>query len=94
MVEDFNRESLDKDYPDTPIVIRGGAGHSAFLNTEVLKRTGYNIASEPDSQGAWYQRDKQGHLTGEMAENAMNKVLTQLSQPGLSHVKRVLKEAQ
>lgn len=94
MVKDFNRESLDKDYPDTPVVIRGGAGHSAFLNTEAFKRTGYSIASEPDSQGAWYQRDKQGHLTGEMAENAMNKILTQLPQPGLSHVKRVLKEAQ
>jgi len=94
MVEGFNRECLDEAYPDTPVVIRGGAAHSAFLNTEALKRTGYDIASEPDSQGAWYQRDEQGRLTGEMAENAMNKVLTQMPQPGLPHVKRVLKEAQ
>jgi len=94
MVDDFNRASLDKDYPDTPVMIRGGAGHSAFLNTEAMRRAGYTIDSEPDGQGTWYTRDTHGHLTGEMAENSMSKVLTQLPKPSLSHVKRVLVEAQ
>ncbi|KAK5076870.1 hypothetical protein LTR64_005651 [Lithohypha guttulata] len=90
MVENFSLEALDKDFPDTPVVIRAGAGHSAYLNSEALRRSGYNIESEPDAQGATYFRDDQGRLTGEMAENAMSKVMTTLPQPNLAHVKRVL----
>lgn len=93
-VEDFHREALDKEWPDAPVMIRGGAGHAAFLNSEALKRTGYDIENEADGQGTRYMRDSKGHLTGQMAEMSMSKVLTQLPQPGHTHVKRLLKEAQ
>ncbi|KAJ9494351.1 hypothetical protein LTR99_000007 [Exophiala xenobiotica] len=94
LVENFDRSSLDNDYPDVPVMIRGGAGHSAFLNTEALKRAGYDIESESDGQGTRYMRNGQGRLTGEMAEMSMSKVLKKLPQPSLSHIKRVLKDAQ
>ncbi|KAJ9652413.1 hypothetical protein H2198_008334 [Neophaeococcomyces mojaviensis] len=93
-VDDFHRSSLDAAFPDTPVMIRGGAGHSAFLNTTALKRAGYSIDSEPDGQGTCYKRDSSGHLTGEMAEMSMSKLLTSLPKPSPAHIKRVLKEAQ
>lgn len=94
LIEDFDRRALDEQYPDTPIVVRGGAGHSAFLNSAALKRAGYDIETEPDKQGTCYKRDTNGHLTGEMAENGMSKVMTSLPQPGITHIKRVLAAAQ
>ena len=68
--------------------------HSAFLNTEALKRAGYSIEDEKDGQGTCFKRDEHGHLTGEMAEMSMSKVLTTIPRPSLTHIKRVLKEAQ
>jgi len=94
LIDDFDRRILDEQYPDTPVVIRGGAGHSAFLNSAALGRAGYDIEGELDAQGTCYKRDANGHLTGEMAENGMSKAMTALPQPGLSHVKRVLLAAQ
>lgn len=93
MVEDFDRKTLDKEFPDTPVVIRGGAGHNAYLNTEAMRRAGYDIESEPDGQGMRYFRDSSGHLTGEVAENSLNKAMTMLPKPSLAHVKRCLKES-
>ena len=94
LIEDFDRHALDQEYPDTPVVVRGGAGHSAFLNSAALKRAGYDIEAEPDKQGSCYKRDTHGHLTGEMAENGISKAMTSLPQPGLAHIKRVLTAAQ
>lgn len=94
LVEDFDRKALDCEYPDTPVLIQGGAGHSAFLNTAALQRAGYDVEAEPDTQGTCYLRDSNGHLTGEMAENGLSKVMTSLPQPGSRHVQRVLAAAQ
>lgn len=91
VVADFDRKALDKDFPSTPVVIRAGAGHSGYLNTEALRRSGYDIEMEPDCQGGKYFRDASGHLTGEMAENSLSKVMTTLPRPSLAHVKRVLR---
>ena len=93
MIEDFDQEGLDKQYPDTPVVIRAGAGHSAYLNSEALRRAGYDVQTEPDGQGTKYMRDSSGKLTGELAENAMSKVMTTLPKAPLAHVKRCLKHA-
>jgi predicted amidohydrolase YtcJ len=94
LIDDFDRRILDRQYPDRPVMIRGGAGHSAFLNSAALERAGYDIKGEPDGQGTCYKRDVNGHLTGEMAENGMSKAMTSLPQPGPSHVRRVLLAAQ
>ncbi|KAL6246595.1 hypothetical protein RBB50_006833 [Rhinocladiella similis] len=94
LVENFHRDALDKEYPHTPVVIHGAAGHSMFLNTEALRRAGYDVESEPDGQGTLYMRDDAGRLTGELSEMGMSKAATAIPQPSLAHVKRVLKHAQ
>lgn len=93
MVGDFDLKTLDKEFPDTPVLIRGGAGHNAYLNSEAMKRSGYDVQSEADDQGTRYFRDDSGHLTGEFAENSMNKAMTVLPKANLSHVKRSLQGA-
>ena len=53
LVEDYKKEALDVEYPSTPVMIRVGAGHSAFLNAEALRRSGYELV-EADGQGTRY----------------------------------------
>lgn len=92
-IENFDRASLDEDFPDTPIVLRGGAGHALFANTAALEQSGYSIDSEPDQHGHQYFRDSNGKLTGEMAELAMSKMFLSLPKPPPSHIKRCLLKA-
>ena len=55
---DYDRSHLDSTYPDTPIMIRGGAGHSCYLNTAAMERSGYDIANEPPRKAAVMVRRK------------------------------------
>lgn len=89
-VQDFRRQELDEAFPDTPVVIRAGAGHNAYVNSEALRRAGYDLDAEPDAQGTTYVRDAEGSLTGELHENALGKVMIALAKPGLAHVKRAV----
>jgi predicted amidohydrolase YtcJ len=82
-IEDFDREALDKDYPDTPVLLRGGAGHAMFMNTAALTRSGYNL-SEPDVPHHQFFRRPDGALTGEMTELAMTKAALALPKPGMA----------
>jgi predicted amidohydrolase YtcJ len=90
----FDRKVLDKDFPDTPVMVRGGAGHAIYLNSEAMKRSGYDITSEPDGQGTCFIRDAEGHLTGEMAEMSMSKGILAVPKAPASHSTRIMKEAQ
>jgi predicted amidohydrolase YtcJ len=77
------------------VVIQGGSGHTYYMNTEAMKRAGYDIKSEPDGQAAYYHRDERtGQLSGYVADNAMNKAGTSIPNPSLHHVKRAMKEGQ
>ena len=92
-IDDFHRSALDKDFPDTPIVIKGGAGHALFANTAALNESGYSIESEPDEPHHQHLRDSSGHLTGEMTELAMTKMILTLPKPPKSHLKRCFQES-
>jgi predicted amidohydrolase YtcJ len=92
-IPEFDRSSLDGNFPDTPVIVQGGAGHSAYLNTAGLIKAGYDVQSEPDVPGAQFRRRPDGSLTGEMAELAMNKVMLAKGNPNLEHAKRALKAA-
>lgn len=46
-----DRGILDKEYPDSPVVVSGGACHAAWVNPAGLKAAGYNAAGEEDSAG-------------------------------------------
>lgn len=88
-----DRKYLDEVFPDQPVVVLGGAGHSRLLNTEALKRAGYDIENEKDIQGSKFYRREDGSLTGELGETAMNKVAIAMPAPCLAHIKRALKHA-
>ncbi|KAF2033665.1 amidohydrolase-like protein 3 [Setomelanomma holmii] len=47
-----DRKYLDALFPDRPVVVQGGAAYSMLLNTEALKRAGYDIENEPDTHAA------------------------------------------
>lgn len=92
-IPEFDRASLDKKFPDTPVIIQGGAGHSAFLNTAGLKKAGYDVDNEPDVAGAKFSRRPDGSLTGELGELAMNKAMLTKGNPNMAHAKRAITEA-
>ncbi|KAI7973284.1 hypothetical protein EIK77_000632 [Talaromyces pinophilus] len=92
-IPDFDRAALDTDFPDIPIMIQGGAGHSAFLNTAGLKKAGYDVDNEPDVKGAVFRRRPDGSLTGELGELAMNKAMLAKGNPNMAHAKRAITEA-
>ena len=92
-IDDFHRSALDEDFPDTPIVIKGGAGHALFANTAALNESGYSIESEPDEPHHQHLRDSSGYLTGEMTELAMTKMILTLPKPPKSHLKRCFQES-
>lgn len=52
-IDDFHHSTLDEAFPDTPVVIRGGAAHSVYMNSEAMRRAGYD-PHEPDAQGSCY----------------------------------------
>lgn len=84
-IADFDREALDKEYPDTPVLLRGGGGHAMFMNTAALKRSGYSL-TEPDGPNKPHFRRPDGSLTGEVTELAMTKAILALPQPAFAHV--------
>src|ERR1700761_5151250 len=48
IIPGFDRECLDEEFPDTPVYITAGAGHSMYSNTALLKQAGYDVQNEPD----------------------------------------------
>lgn len=61
--------TLDRLYPDTPVLILDDLGHGAVANTIALQRAGLaDLAKDP--QGGMIIRDSLGQLTGIVLENA------------------------
>ncbi|KID98446.1 Amidohydrolase 3, partial [Metarhizium majus ARSEF 297] len=92
-IKDFDRAHLDEEYPDTPVIIRAGAGHSLHLNTAALRESGYDLANESYPNGAYVGRRPDGSLNGEVAELATTKALLACPKPPVAHVRRALKYA-
>ena len=90
-IPEFDRARLDEKFPDTPMYIMAGAGHSLYVNTATLKESGYDVDGEPDGQATRIVRRKDGGLTGELSETAMDKAAVSMPRPALSHVKRAIK---
>ncbi|EFY86047.1 hypothetical protein J3459_016418 [Metarhizium acridum] len=92
-IKDFDRSVLDEEYPDTPVIIRAGAGHSLHLNTAALRESGYDLVNESYPNGAYVGRRPDGTLNGEVAELATTKALLACPKPSVAHAKRALKYA-
>ncbi|KAJ4175732.1 hypothetical protein NW755_014789 [Fusarium falciforme] len=90
----FDRSLLDKDYPNTPVVLLGGGCHNWFTNTAALRRAGYNVEQgETDPVGGKHELRPDGSLTGELKDQAGNRLMAALPKPAKSHVKRMIKRA-
>lgn len=94
-----DRKYLDEEFPDTPVIVRGGGGHAWWLNSEALRRAGYDENGEEDNQdgvqGVYVRRgnDGKGELTGEVFENGQVKAALALPVPPLAQAKRALQRA-
>ncbi|KAF2097565.1 amidohydrolase 3 [Rhizodiscina lignyota] len=92
-VENYDRSYLDKTFPEIPVIIRTGGGHGMYLNTEALKRAGYDLQNEVETNGKRFLRREDGSLTGEVYETAMAKASLALPKPAVAHVKRAILKA-
>ena len=63
------RQALDGIVPDRPVYLLNRDGHSAWVNTEALRRGGVD-RSTPDPSDGRYDRDASGELTGCLHEGA------------------------
>ncbi|QXE18061.1 amidohydrolase [Clostridium sp. 001] len=63
------KDSLDAVYPDRPVAMMSGDGHTLWLNSRGLKKLGITEDSIPPVGGK-YGKDEQGHLTGVLFETA------------------------
>ena len=57
------RDLLDDLFPNTPVVIFHLSGHGAFVNSAALHLAGVDETTT-DPQGGYYEKDKNGRLTG------------------------------
>ena len=65
----LRRQTLDREAPDHPVAIYTGWGHGMIVNTAAMRALGIRD-TEPDPFGGWYERDRQGRLTGRLYEYA------------------------
>jgi hypothetical protein len=59
---------LDRISPDNPLVILSQTLHSYWANTSVFQAVGISDKTSDPSSSSYYERDKQGRLTGFIAE--------------------------
>lgn len=57
------RDLLDEIFPNTPVVVFHLSGHGGFVNSEALRRAGVDETTS-DPTGGYYEKDKNGRLTG------------------------------
>lgn len=67
------RELLDSLAPDRPAYLSAADGHSAWVNSEALRRAGITAAT-PDPVGGRIERDATGEPTGTLRESATDLV--------------------
>ena len=65
----LRRPALDRAAPANPVVIYTGWGHGMIVNTAAMRALGVRD-TEPDPFGGWYERERQGRLTGRLYEYA------------------------
>lgn len=64
---------LDAAAPDHPVYIEHRGGHTAFVNSLALRKADVNEKT-PDPPGGQIGRDANGHITGELRENAATRL--------------------
>lgn len=85
-----DRKYLDEQFPDRPVIVRDTSCHNILMNTEGLKRAGYDLSETQDPHGGRYVRRKDGEMTGELVESASTKAWLSLPPLALAHAKRAI----
>ena len=83
---------MDALLPDRPLLLWGADGHTGFANSIGLKRVGV-ARDTPDPTGGRFGRDRNGALTGLLADDALDFVIEQLDKPTPEKRERVLVKA-
>ena len=69
-----HKETLDRYFPDRPVMLLNAEAHGCWVNSRALELAG--IADDtPDPFGGRIQRDAEGHATGVLHDGAMNAVI-------------------
>jgi len=55
---------LDEFFPDRPVLIADNSGHAVYLNTEAIKKLGWDTTPPTDPVGGSFARNADGSLTG------------------------------
>ncbi|WP_294440444.1 amidohydrolase [uncultured Slackia sp.] len=71
------KHSLDAAFPDRPVAMYSGDGHTLWLNSRALEELGVTRDSTPP-QGGTYERDDAGELTGIVREAAAMELLPRI----------------
>ncbi len=66
-----HKETLDKFFPDRPVMLLNTEAHGCWVNSKALELAGITDET-PDPFGGHMERDADGHLTGVMHDGAMN----------------------
>jgi hypothetical protein len=66
----LTRADLDAAAPNHAVFINHRGGHTAYVNSEALRRADVNDRT-PDPDGGHFDKDAAGHLTGGLRERAM-----------------------
>ncbi|MBV6433076.1 MAG: N-substituted formamide deformylase [Bryobacteraceae bacterium] len=73
----LTRADLDSASPAHPVFIEHRGGHTAYVNSLALRIAGIDDRT-PDPAGGQFDRDRSGHLTGGLRENATRPFLQKL----------------
>lgn len=69
--EKLTKEDIDPVFPDSDVIIMEGEGHSVWVNSRLLNKLGVTDATPDIAPGlSTYERDANGHVTGNMFEGA------------------------
>ena len=72
--EQPRKETLDKYFPDRPVMLLNAEAHGCWVNSKALELAGITDDT-PDPFGGRIERDADGHATGVLSDGAMNAVV-------------------
>ncbi|MBU6122157.1 amidohydrolase [Hymenobacter siberiensis] len=86
------KDTLDRLFPDVPVLITRVDGHAALVNQKALDLAG--VTARTPISGGTITRDAQGRLTGLLVDNATRLVSSKIADPAPAEAAQLLLQAQ
>ncbi len=86
------KDTLDRLFPDVPVLIARIDGHAALANQRALDLAG--VTARTPISGGVIGRDARGHLTGLLVDNAVKLVAVKIPEPGPAEAEAALLQGQ